>query len=58
MEMISNLKIEDVYINSAQKICKEYDKENQIFLKIKGITDNGSYVEFPVIKYQYNNILS
>ena len=58
MEMISNLKIEDLYINSAKKICKEYDKENQIFLKIKGITDNGSYVEFPVIKYQYNNILS
>jgi hypothetical protein len=58
MEMISNLKIEDVYINSAQKICKEYDKENQIFLKIKGITDNGSYVEFPVIKYECNNNLS
>lgn len=51
MEKISNLKLEDIYINTAQKICKNYEKDNEIFIKVKGITDNGTYVEFPVIKY-------
>ena len=52
MERISNLKLEDVYLNTAQKICKDYEKENEIFIKVKGITDDGTYVEFPIIKYE------
>ena len=31
MERISNLKLEDVYLNTAQKICKDYEKENEIY---------------------------
>lgn len=50
MEIISNTKLEDVYFNTAKKICKDYDMKNDIFLKVKGLTDYGEYVEFPVIK--------
>ena len=56
MEKISNLKLEDIYFETAQKICKDYEKDNEIFLKVKGITDDNNYVEFPVIKYEIKNI--
>ena len=52
MEEISNKKLEDAYFQTAQKICKEYDRKNEIFLKVKGFTDKGNYVELPVIKIQ------
>ena len=53
MEIISNQKLEDVYFNTAHKLCKDYDIKNDIFLKVKGLTDDGSYVELPVIKIKY-----
>ena len=56
MEKISNSKLEDIYFETAQKICKDYEKDNEIFLKVKGITDDNNYVEFPVIKYEIKNI--
>ena len=49
MKEISNKKLEDAY-SAAQNICKEYEKENEIFLKILGFAKNGNYVQFPVIK--------
>ena len=52
MDKIYNLKVEDVYFDTARNICKNYNKENEIFLKIKGITDTGFYTEFPVINYK------
>ena len=52
MEKILNLKLEDVYLNTAQNMCKQYERDNEIFLKVKGITDDGTYVEFPIIKYE------
>ena len=52
MEKILNLKLEDVYLNTAQNLCKQYERDNEIFLKVKGITDDGTYVEFPIIKYE------
>ena len=52
MDKIYNLKVEDVYFDTARNICKNYNKENEIFLKIKGITDTAFYTEFPVINYK------
>lgn len=52
MDKIANLKLEDVYFSSAANICKNYNKENEIFLKVKGMTDTGLYIEFPVINYK------
>lgn len=49
MKEISNKKLEDAY-SAAQNICKEYEKENEIFLKILGFAKNGNYVQIPVIK--------
>ena len=50
MEILSNTKLEDVYFNTAKKICKDYDIKNDIFLKVKGLNDYGTYIEFPVMK--------
>jgi ubiquitin-activating enzyme E1 len=51
MDNILNQKIGDVYYNTAKNICDEYEKENELFLKVKGIDSNGSYIETPIIKY-------
>ena len=51
MENLLNETLEDVYFNTAKKICNEYKKEKELFLKVKGIDDEGSYIEIPVIKY-------
>ncbi len=51
MDKILNENLGDVYFNTAKNICNEYQKEKEIFLKVKGIDDNGSYIEIPVIKY-------
>ena len=48
MEKISNLRLEDVYFNSSEKNCKNLNKD--IFLKIQGNTNDGNFVELPVIK--------
>ena len=52
MDKIANLKLEDVYFSTATNLCKNYNKENEIFLKVKGMTDTGLYIEFPVINYK------
>ena len=39
-------------IVSHEMTITYYEKENEIFIKVKGITDDGTYVEFPVIKYE------
>ena len=51
MDNILNQNIGDVYYTTAKNICNEYEKENELFLKIKGIDSNGSYIETPTIKY-------
>ena len=51
MDNILNQNIDEIYYSTAKNICKEYKKENQIFLKVKGIDNNGTYIETPVIKY-------
>ena len=51
MDNILNQKIGDIYYNTAKNICNEYEKENELFLKVKGIDSNGSYIETPIIKY-------
>ncbi len=51
MDKILNENLGEVYFNTAKNICNEYQKENELFLKVKGIDDNGSYIEIPVIKY-------
>ena len=51
MDKILNESLGEVYFNTAKNICNEYKKENELFLKVKGIDDNGSYIEIPVIKY-------
>ena len=51
MERVKKSKIEDIYFETAQKICKNYRINNDIFLKIKGFNEN-DYIEFPVIKIQ------
>ena len=50
MEKISKLRLEDVYFNSSLEKYKT--KNKNIFLKLQGITNNGDFIEFPVIKYQ------
>jgi ubiquitin-activating enzyme E1 len=50
MEKILNQNIDEVYYNTAKSICKEYQKENEIYLKVKGMDDKGNYIEIPVIK--------
>ena len=50
MENVLNQNIDDIYYNTAKNICKEYQKDNDIFLKVKGIDKNGSYIETPIIK--------
>ena len=49
MDKLKKSKLEDVYFETAQRICKNYDKNNDIFLKIKGFIGN-EYVDLPVIK--------
>lgn len=51
MDNILEQNIGDVYYNTAKNICNEYKKENEFFLKVKGIDSNGSYIETPIIKY-------
>ena len=51
MDNILNESLDEVYFNTGKKICNEYQKEKEIFLKVKGMDDNGSYIEIPVIKY-------
>ena len=51
IERIKKLKIEDIYYETAQKICKNYNRNNDIFLKIKGFFEN-DYIQFPVVKLQ------
>ena len=50
MENILTQNIDDIYYNTAKNICKEYQKDNDIFLKVKGIDKDGSYIETPIIK--------
>ena len=50
MENILNQNIDDIYYNTAKNICNEYQKENELFLKVKGIDKDGSYIEAPIIK--------
>ena len=50
MENVLNQNIDDIYYNTAKNICKEYQKDNDIFLKVKGIDKDGSYIETPIIK--------
>ena len=52
MDKLKDSKLEDIFFRNAQTICKRYDIENDIFLKIKGFSNNGDYVEFPVIKIE------
>jgi ubiquitin-activating enzyme E1 len=55
MENISKQNLEEVYFNTAQKVCSKYKREKELFLKVKGIDDNGTYTEIPIIKYIINN---
>lgn len=52
MEKLLERNLDEVYFNTAQNICKKYERNNDIFLKVKGLLDNGQFVEFPVIKYE------
>ena len=45
-----NKNIEDVYFDFSQTICKQYNRNNYIFLKIKGFSKNHNYVELPTIQ--------
>ena len=49
MEENLNKKIEDVYFDFSQSICKQYNRNNFIFLKIKGFSNKNNYVELPTI---------
>jgi ubiquitin-activating enzyme E1 len=51
MDNILSQNIDDVYYKSAKNICNEYEKENELYLKVKGLDSNGSYIETPIIKY-------
>ena len=51
-DKIKNSKLEYVYFHTAKSICKNYDKNNDIFLKIMGYSNNGDYIELPVIKIE------
>ena len=50
MEKLKNSKLEDIYFDSAKEICKNFDRDNEIFLKIKGFSRDNNYIEFPVIR--------
>ena len=49
MEKIKSLKLEDVYFDTSKEICSNYDRDNEIFLKINGFSNNEQYIEFPVM---------
>jgi ubiquitin-activating enzyme E1 len=51
MDNILSQNIDDVYYKSAKNICNEYEKENELYLKVKGLDSNDSYIETPIIKY-------
>lgn len=51
IELLKKSKLEDIYFETARMICKNYDKNNDVFLKIKGFIES-EYVELPVIKIQ------
>ena len=49
MEKLKSLKLEDVYFNTSKEICNNYDRDNEIFLKINGFSNDEKYIEFPVM---------
>ena len=49
MEEKKNLQLEDLYFQTSKEICNGYNKNNDIFLKIKGFDNNNNYIEFPVV---------
>ena len=50
MDKIKKLKLEDAFFETALVKCKGYNKENDVFLKIKGFNKNYVYIHFPTIK--------
>ena len=42
--------ISDIYFESIQKVCKDYNENNTIFINVKGFAQNNEYSELPVIK--------
>lgn len=54
MDRISKLNVEDAFFETEMATCKNYNKNNDVFLKIKGFSKDGNYVEFPVIKFEKN----
>ena len=50
-----NRKIEDIYFDHVQSICKQYDRNNYIFFKIKGFSKENIYAELPTIQLISNN---
>lgn len=55
MDKIKKLKLEDAFFEIAQTKCKNYNKENDVFLKIKGFNNNYDYIHFPTIKINKEN---
>ena len=49
MEEIKNFKLEDIYFQTSNEIYISYDKNNDIFLKIKGFDSNNNNIEFSVV---------
>ena len=49
MEKLKSLQLEDVYFDTSKEICCHYDRNNEIFLKINGFSNNEKYIEFPVM---------
>ena len=54
MARISKLNVEDAFFETEIATCKNYNKNNDVFLKVKGFSKDGNYVEFPVIKFEKN----
>ena len=52
MEELKKLKLEEVFFDTALEINKNYDKDNYIFLKIRGFNKDNKYCELPVIKIE------
>ena len=49
MEEKKNLQLKDLYFQTSKEICNDYNKNNDIFLKIKDFDNNNNYIEFPVV---------
>ena len=52
MEELKKLKLEEVFFDTALEINKNYNKDNYIFLKIRGFNKDNKYCELPVIKIE------